>query len=59
MSVLLYEYSMFHKFSINLKVLKSFLIHSVACTINNATIVNFAARGVTYDHSVVPIVPIL
>jgi hypothetical protein len=57
--VLLYEYSMFHKFSINLKVVKSFLIHSVACTINIATIVNYGARGVIYNHSIVPIVPIL
>ncbi len=32
---------------------------SVACTINIATIVNYTARGVKNDHSIISIVPIL
>ncbi len=30
-------------------------MNSVACTINIAMIINYAARGVIYDHSIVPI----
>ncbi len=39
-----------------IKAVKIVIVQTpVACTINIATIVNYIARGVIYDHSIVPI----